>query len=47
MRDGYTSLMLAARTGHVNVVQCLVEAEANIEAVDRVSGHLVGDYVDV
>ncbi len=33
--------------GRVNVVQCLVEAGANLEAVDKVSGHVVWEYVDV
>jgi hypothetical protein len=33
--------------GHVNVVQCLVEAGANLKAEDRVSVHLVWEYVDV
>ena len=33
--------------GHVNVVQCLVEAGANLEAVDVVSVHVVWEYVDV
>ncbi len=33
--------MLAAMKGHVNVVQCLVEAGANLEAVNKVSGHVV------
>ncbi len=47
MQDGYTPLMWAAKKGHVNVVQCLVEAGANLEAVDRVSGHVVWEYVDV
>ena len=47
MQNGYTALMLAAYKGHVNVVQCLVEAGANLEAVDRVSGHVVWEYVDV
>ena len=37
MQDGYTALMLAASKGHVNVVQCLVEAGANLEAVNNVS----------
>ncbi len=41
MQDGSTALMRAAREGHVNVVQCLVEAGANLEAADRVSGHVM------
>ncbi len=42
MQDGYTALMLAARWGHVNVVQFLVEAGANLEAATRkVSVHVV------
>ena len=45
MQDGYTALMLAARNGHVNVVQCLVEAGANLAAADRVSGHVMCDMV--
>ncbi len=47
MQYGYTALMWAARNGHVNVVQWLVEAEASLEAVDRVSGHVVWQYDDV
>ncbi len=47
MQGGYTALMWAASNGHVNVVQCLVEAEATLEAADRVSGHVVWEYVDV
>jgi hypothetical protein len=37
MQYGHTALALAARNGHVNVVQCLVEAGANLEAVNNVS----------
>ncbi len=37
MQGGYTALMNAAMNGHVNVVQCLVEAGANLEAADKVS----------
>ncbi len=47
MQGGWTALILAARKGHVNVMQCLVEAGANIEAADDVSGHVVWEYVDV
>ncbi len=47
MQNRSTALMLAASNGHVNVVQCLVQAGGNIEAVDRVSGHVVWEYVDV
>ncbi len=47
MQNGYTALMWAASYVYVNVVQCLVEAGANLEAVDRVSGHVVWKYVDV
>ncbi len=47
MQDGYTALMLAARQGHVNVVQYLVEAGVNLEAADNVSGHVLWEYVDV
>ncbi len=40
--------MLAVSYGHVNVVQCLVEAGANLEtATSYVSGHVVWEYVDV
>ncbi len=47
MQGGSTALMLASREGHVNVVQCLVEAGANLDAVDNiVSGHMVWEYVD-
>ena len=37
MQDAWTALMVAAYNGHVNVVQCLVEAGVNVEAVDDVS----------
>ncbi len=47
MQSGCTALMLAAMNGHVNVVQCLVEAGANLEAADKVSGHVVWEYVYV
>jgi hypothetical protein len=47
MQYGSTALMLAASNGHVNVVRYLVEVEANLEAADRVSDHLVWEYVDV
>ncbi len=47
MQDGSTALMLAAKRGHVNVVQCLVEAGASLEAADEVSGYEVWEYVDV
>jgi hypothetical protein len=42
-----TALMLAASEGDANVVQCLVEAGANLKAVNMVSGHVVWEYVDV
>ncbi len=47
MQNGWTALMFAAYNGHVNVVQCLVETGANLEAANRVSGHVVWEYVDV
>ncbi len=47
MQDGYTALMRAAKRGYVNVVQCLVEVGANLEAADEVSVHVVWAYVDV
>ena len=47
MQDGSTALMLAASKGHVNVVQCLVEAGANLEATSNVSVHVVWEHVDV
>ncbi len=37
MQGGSTALMRAAWNGRVNVVQYLVEAGANLEAVDDVS----------
>ena len=42
-----TALILSASKGHVNVGQCLVEAGANLEGVNNVSGHVVWEYVDV
>ena len=46
MQGGYTALMKAAYNGHVSVVQCLVEAGANLEAANsNVSGHVVWEYV--
>ena len=48
MQGEYTALMRAAKEGYVNVVQCLVEVGANLEAVTSyVSGHVVWEYVDV
>ncbi len=47
MQYGQTALMEAASNCHVNVVQYLVEAGANLEAVNDVSGHVVWEYVDV
>ncbi len=47
MQGGCTALMLAARNGHANVVQYLVGLGANLEASDKVSGHVVWEYVDV
>ncbi len=41
MQYGCTVLMNATMRGHVNVVQYLVEAGANLEAADKVSGHVV------
>ncbi len=41
-------MMEDAMNGHVNVVQYLVEAGANFEAVtNKVSVHVVWEYVDV
>ncbi len=49
MQWGVTALMLAARYGDVNVVQCLVEVGANLAAVNinMVSGHVAWEYADV
>ncbi len=47
MQGGYKALMWAASNGHVNVVQYLVKAGANLEAADNVSDHVVWEYVDV
>ncbi len=47
MQGGQTALIGAAMKGHVNVVQCLVEAGANHEAADRVSVHVAWEHVDV
>ena len=47
MQGGSTALMVAARFGHVNVVQCLVEAGVNLEEADNVSDHVVWENVDV
>ena len=33
--------------GHVDVVQCLVQAGANLDAAERVSVHVVWEHVDV
>ncbi len=44
MQDGWTALLLAASKGHVNVVQCLVGARVNLEAVDDVSDHCMLMY---
>ena len=37
MQGGGTALMRAAMNGHVDAVQRLVEAGANLEATDQVS----------
>ncbi len=47
MQGENTALIWAASQSHVNVVQCLVEAGANFEAVNEVSGHVVREYVYV
>ena len=47
MQYGYTALIWAASQGHVNVVQRLVEAGTNLEAVSMVSGHVMREYVYV
>ena len=47
MQNGCTALIWAASQGHVNVVQRLVEAGADLEAVNEVSGHVVWEYVYV
>jgi hypothetical protein len=47
MQWGHTAVMRAADNGHVNVVQCLVDAGANFKAADKVSVHVVWEYVDV
>jgi ankyrin repeat protein len=47
MQDGWTALIRAAYNGHVNVVQCLVEVGANLEAAGKVSGHVVWEDDDV
>ncbi len=48
MQGGWTALILAASTGHVNVVQYFIEVAANLEAVaNYVSGHVAWEYVDV
>ncbi len=47
MHGGCTALMIAAEKGHVDVVQCLVEAGATLEATNIVSGRLVWEHVDV
>jgi ankyrin repeat protein len=46
MQYGHTALALAARNGHVNVVQCLVEAGVNLEAAVNVSDHVVWACID-
>ncbi len=47
MQGGSTALMLAASYGHVNVVQCLVEAGVNLEIEANLSVHVVWECVDV
>ncbi len=47
MQYGRTALILAASNGYVNVVQWLVEVGANLKAADKVSVHVVWEYVDV
>ncbi len=47
MQRGPTALMLAASNGQVNVVQYLVEVGASLEAVDRVSDHVMWENVEV
>ncbi len=49
MQEGlFTALKIAAYKGHVDVVQCLVIAGANLEeTTGYVSGHVVWEYVDV
>ncbi len=47
MQGGSTALMRAAMEGHVNVVQCLLDAGANLDAADKVSVHVVWEYVDM
>jgi ankyrin repeat protein len=47
MQNGYTALIWAASAGHVNVLRCLVDAGANLEAVGNVSVHVMWEYVDV
>ncbi len=47
MQVGWTALIEAAWKGHANVVQCLVDAGANLEAADEVSVHVVWEHVDV
>ena len=48
MQGGSTALILAASKGNLNVVQCLVQVGANLEAVaNYVSGHVAWEYVDV
>ena len=47
MQYGRTALMWAANNGHVNVVQYLVEAGVNLEALNNVSGHVVWEHDDV
>ncbi len=46
MQGGYTALILAAANGHVNAVQCFVEAEVNLKAADNVSVHVVWEHAD-
>ncbi len=47
MQGRWTASMIAAENGHVNVVQYFVEAGANLDAADEVSGDVVWEYVDV
>jgi hypothetical protein len=43
-QDGYTSLFAATESGHLPVVQFLVEQGANVDAARKVASHQSPSY---